>query len=125
MARNQEINIQGFPDFDGTLADLKQFQKCPKPDYSVCLASTNSLVIREALVHFWITKHPEFADRMKEIKNKHDLEFNPSNLKRGMEQEGGGDGNEDEPPTKKLRLSQAKTMEELEKEHPEQLLFIF
>lgn len=126
MARNQEINIQGFPNFDATLADLKQFQKCPTPDYSVCLASGNSLAIREALIHFWVTKHPEFAGRMQEIVKKHDSEFNQSNLKRGMEQDGdGGAGNEEGPPTKKLRLSQAKTMEELEKDHPEQLLFIF
>ena len=122
MARNSEFKIQGFPAFDATLADLKQFQRCPKPDYSVCLASGNALIIREALIQFWVTKHAEFADRMQELVKVLDQEFNPKNLKRGLEQE--GDSEPQESPAKKLRLTQAKTMEELEKEHSERSLFI-
>lgn len=124
MARSGEFKIQGFPAFDATLADLKQFQRCPKPDYSVCVASGNALIIREALVQFWVTKHPEFADQMQELVKVHDQEFNPKNLKRGLEQEGDSEPPQ-ESPAKKLRLTQAKTMEELEKEHSERSLFTF
>ena len=124
MARTGEFSLQGFPNFDATLADLRGFQKCPKPEYSVCLSSGNSLIVREALIQFWQKKHPEFADRMDELVRNHDKEFNQNNLKRGLEQEEGEGNTESESPTKKLRLTQAKTLEELEKEHSERLLFM-
>lgn len=120
MARTSEFKIEGFPNFDGTLADLKQFQRSPLPEYKVCVASGNNLIVRDALIQFWCQKHPEFADKMTSIVDAHDKEFNHSKLKRGVENTTNGEQS-DERPSKRLCLNQAKTMNELESEHSDSM----
>ena len=123
MCRSQEFNIEGFPNFDGTLADLKHFQKSPVPDYKVTVACGNDLVIQEALVQFWSNKHPEFTEKMNDLLSNHNFEFNPKQLKRGAEEIGNA-GETEERPSKRLCLNTAKTIEELEKDHPDRFLDI-
>ena len=116
MARSKEVNISGFPDFEGVLQDLKQYQRTPMPTYSVTVPTPEALVITEALVQFWTVKHSQFADDMMKLKDEHDKEFNPQGLKRGAEIE---DPAEEERPSKRLCLSTSLTAAELESQHPE------
>ena len=122
MCRSKEFQLAGFPDFQATLNELKQFQKCPVPAYQVCVAVGNSMVIQEALVQFWSQK-PDFNEQILQIVSSHDKEFNTTHLKRGGSQvERDQDDQQQEPAAKRLCLSKAKTLNELEGEFADRLL---
>ena len=124
MARNAEYKIAGFPDFSGALTDLKQFQRSPQPTYEVTVPCGNGiLVVKESLIQFWTVKHPDFADAMTTLVDSHNKEFNPDCIKRGAETEEVPEGQEDSPPTKRLRLSTASTLADLEKQCPDRTRF--
>ena len=119
MARNAEYKIAGFPDFTGALTDLKQFQRSPQPTYEVSVPTGHGvLVIKESLIQFWTVKHPDFASAMENLVEKHNQEFNPEGLKRGAESEAPEAG-EEGPPAKKLCLSTAASLADLEQQCPE------
>lgn len=114
MARAGEYKLQGFPDFTSALADLKQFQRAPQPEYEVCVATGDGqLIIRETLIEFWMQKHQSFADQMKEEVEKHNAEFNPRGLKRGME-DAADPVETEEPAAKRLCLDTKMTLGEFE-----------
>ena len=121
MARNKEFQIAGFPDFAGTLSDLKQYRRTPQPNYEVCVATGEGhLVITEALVSFWCVKHSQFSSELEKIKSEHDKEFNPKGLKRGhAETEEVGDDETEEQPTKRLCLATLLSAEEMDSKHSE------
>ena len=123
MAKTGDFKIEGFPDFKATLEELKAFQKCPMPTFAVCVAAGHSLVVKDALVQFWASK-PEFSEKVEGLLSKHDQEFNPTGLKRGLatQTNGNADAEDPEPASKRLRLSSAKTLNELEGEFPERFL---
>ena len=126
MAKTGDFKVEGFPDFNATLNDLKAFQKCPVPTYQVCVGSGQSLVIKEALVQFWASK-PDFAEKVSDLVDKHDKEFNTGKLKRGLasQQDDGNDNAENpEPESKRLCLSTAKSVNELEAEYAERFLWL-
>ena len=119
LARGGELKISGFPDFAGTLSEIKQFQRAPQPTYQVCVAlGDGSLIIRQSLVEFWTVKHSNFADKTKQLVETHNKEFNPKGLQRGSEEEGQNTEaeNVEEP---RLALSTAKTIQELQQEFSE------
>lgn len=120
MAKNAEYKIAGFPDFSAALVDLKQFQRSPQPTYEVTVPTgKGDLVIKQSLIDLWMTKHPDFADGMQKLLEEHNKEFNPEGLTRGADTEASSDNDDSGPPTKKLRLSTATTLAELEKQCPE------
>ena len=120
MARNAEYKIAGFPDFSGALTDLKQFQRSPQPTYEVTVPCGNGvLVVKESLIQFWTVKHPDFSDAMTALLEQHNKELNPDCIKRGAESEEVPEGEEDSPPTKRLRLSAASTLADLENKCPD------
>ena len=120
MARNAEYKIAGFPDFSGALTDLKQFQRSPQPTYEVTVPCGNGvLVVKESLIQFWTVKHPDFSDAMTALLEQHNKEFNPDCIKRGAESEEVPEGEEDSSPTKRLRLSAASTLADLENKCPD------
>ena len=124
MAKTGDFKIEGFPDFKATLEELKAFQRCPMPTFQVCVAAGQSLVVKDALVQFWASK-PEFSEKVQELVAQHDKEFNPTGLKRGLatQTNGNADGADDaEPASKRLCLSTAKTLNELEGEYSERFL---
>eukprot|EP00438_Fugacium_kawagutii_P006109 Skav219828 [mRNA] locus=scaffold1238:420160:421937:- [translate_table: standard] len=105
MARGGEFAIQAFPDFKRALDELKQFQRSPQPTYQVCVSTGDGhLVIRQALIDFWLAKEGGFADKVKELVKDHDAEFNPNKLKRGQENEAAEAEASEERPLKRLRL---------------------
>eukprot|EP00435_Cladocopium_sp_Y103_P035840 s1440_g9.t1 len=105
MARNAEYKISGFPDFSGTLTDLKQFQRSPQPSYEVTVPTGNgALVIKESLIQFWTVKHQDFQSDMENLVKQHNQEFNPEGLKQGAEAEA-PEADEEGPPTKKITLN--------------------
>lgn len=119
MARSGEFRIQGFPDFGSALSELKQFQRSPQPEYQVCVATGDgALVVRQTLVDFWTIKHSSFSQKMNDLLQAHDNEFNPNKLKRGAEETTEAAQEEDRP-TKRLCLATSITMGELEQNHPE------
>lgn len=123
MAKTGDFKIEGFPDFKATLEELKAFQKCPMPTFQVCVAAGQSLVVKDALVQFWASK-PEFSQKVQELLANHDKEFNTTGLKRGQAtlQNGNAEADDSEPASKRLRLSTAKTLNELEGEFSERFL---
>lgn len=118
MARAGEYKLQGFPDFTSALADLKQFQRAPQPEYEVCVATgEGQLIIRETLIEFWLQKHQSFADQMKEVVESHNAEFNPRGLKRGMEETDPVEN--EEPAAKRLCLDTKIALGEFENSVPD------
>ena len=119
MARAAEYRIQGFPDFNAALADLRQHQRAPQPEYDVCVATGDGqLIIRESIIEFWKQKHPSFADQMDQLVSKHNAEFNPRGLKRGMEESTDPVENA-EPAAKRLCLDTKMTTEEMDTSCPD------
>eukprot|EP00438_Fugacium_kawagutii_P023430 Skav207931 [mRNA] locus=scaffold1441:391811:392884:- [translate_table: standard] len=119
MARSGEFSINAFPDFSGTLKELKQFQRSPQPEYQVCVATGDgSLVVKQTLVDFWCKKHASFKDQMDTILQTHNNEFNQKGLKRGAE-ESEEPAESQERSAKRLCLGTAATMNDLDQKHPE------
>ncbi|CAK9049337.1 unnamed protein product [Durusdinium trenchii] len=53
----------------------------------VCVATGDgALVVRQTLVDFWTIKHSSFSQKMNDLLQAHDNEFNPNKLKRGAEE---------------------------------------
>ncbi|CAK9015621.1 Uncharacterized protein SCF082_LOCUS12841 [Durusdinium trenchii] len=116
MARSNELNIAAFPNFSSAMAEIKQFQRSPQPDYQVCVClGDGSLIVRESLIQFWSKKHTSFLEQLTNLVDDHNKEFNPKGLKRGAEPNN-EETNEEvaETPKKRLRLTTAKTYAELE-----------
>ncbi|CAK9110935.1 unnamed protein product [Durusdinium trenchii] len=121
MARSNELNIAAFPNFSSAMAEIKQFQRSPQPDYQVCVClGDGSLIVRESLIQFWSKKHTSFLEQLTNLVDDHNKEFNPKGLKRGAEPNN-EETNEEaaETPKKRLRLTTAKTYAELEAAFPE------
>ena len=121
MARSNELDIAAFPNFSSAMAEIKQFQRSPQPDYQVCVClGDGSLIVRESLIQFWSKKHTSFLEQLTNLVDDHNKEFNPKGLKRGAEPNN-EETNEEaaETPKKRLRLTTAKTYAELEAAFPE------
>ncbi|CAK9076905.1 unnamed protein product, partial [Durusdinium trenchii] len=120
MARSGDFQIAAFPDFQGALAQIKEFQKSPQPSYQVCVATGDgSLVVRQSLVEFWTKKHPSFSDQTLRLLEKHNAEFNLKGLKRGAESEEGQTQETMEKEEPQLALGTAKTIADLESSYPD------
>ena len=62
-ARSSQLKIAGFPNFMSVVGELQKSTKTVNPpEYSVCQAlADGTLVIKQALLDLWITKHEMFA----------------------------------------------------------------
>lgn len=87
LARNGHLAMEGFPNFKQAVQDLKNVEPPPQPEYSVCFAMNDSLVIKEAIIDQWMEK-PEFLQEMEKLVKSHNDEFNKKGLKRGSQTNG-------------------------------------
>lgn len=100
LARTGGLALPGFPDFKKAVQELKNVQAPPQPDYEVCVAVGDALVIKEALIEQWKAK-PEFVKELESLVKTHNDEFNKKGIKRGSQ----AAGNNEESPAKRLCIS--------------------
>ena len=87
MARKGALKLPGWPDFQKAVSDLQQPSSAFNgAEYQACQPLANgSLVIKQALLDLYITKHPEFRDVTEKALEAHNAEFNPENLIAGSD----------------------------------------
>lgn len=119
LARNGHLAMEGFPNFKQAVQDLKNVEPPPQPEYSVCFAMNDSLVIKEAIIDQWMEK-PEFLQEMEKLVKSHNDEFNKKGLKRGSQTNG---QSEDSRPAKRLCVSSDPTpLDQFETKHSDRHL---
>ena len=88
----------------------------PQPEYSVCVALNDALVIKEATIDQWMQKS-DFEHEMSTLVKSHNDEFNKKGLKRGSQANNQGD---DSRPAKRLCVaSDPLPLDKFETDHPE------
>ncbi|CAK9088334.1 Uncharacterized protein SCF082_LOCUS41712 [Durusdinium trenchii] len=83
-ARGGQLKLAGFPNFKSVVSELqkKHSKKMASPEYSVCTPlQDGTLVVKQALIDLWTTKHPLFAGE--DLIKAHNAKYNPRGVKRG------------------------------------------
>lgn len=82
MAKKGALKLPGWPDFQKAVSDLQQPSSAfHGAEYQVCQPlADGTLVIKQALLDLYITKHPEFRDATEKALEAHNAEFNPENF---------------------------------------------
>lgn len=116
LARSEHLKMEGFPNFKKAVQDLKNVEPPPQPEYSVCIALHDALVIKEATIDQWMDKS-DFQHEMSTLLKTHNDEFNKKGLKRGSQ---ANQSDADSRPAKRLCVeSDPLPLDKFETDHPD------
>ena len=118
MAREAQLKISGWPNFQQAVQDLQtNTPGMDAGDYEVCIAfADGALVVKQALLDLYMVKHPQFKEQTEEALERHNQEFNPKGLTAGVEEDSGNGGQGSSPAAPKLEIQEKSTLEKVTNE---------